>query len=873
MPTFFVNTDDARISNAFLATLGAAPGSTYLAQIKAFGLVNSVNAMIAATGKTTAADLATTITGNLGLTGAAATAGQAYLTSVTLAGASSTWAANLISTLDLFTTLQNDATYGTAASAYVARINSAVAYSAVATNNSTDLGTLAAAAGSAGSAGAGSSLTLGTGIDNISGSSGNDTISGVFSAASGAGTLGSSDTISGGAGTDTLSIRVVEATDDSTVVPSISGIEIVTIDNDATADSLSLNLTGVSGVTNVNSSGSSAGSITEITDLAATVTVGMTNAKGTFTLDFVSTVHNTSADAITVNLNGAGDAATGGTAAKLVLDATGSTTATAANDTLETITISSSTAASRLDLIAGTSLKTLNVSGDAKVTLTDTDDNFTAVTTVSGATLTGALDIDLSGNTKNVTLTTGTGDDRVKLGAVDTGLTGDDSLNLGTGTDIAAVSDSSFTAAQIATIKSRLTTAETLELYSNLASASYSFSSISIINNLRFSGTNVGTAGSSGATGAANDGTNGGVTIALSGIESGDSITVAANTTGGAGGAAGTAGSAGHGEAAISFTPAIDGGADSFTVNLTGGVTITGGAGGSGFTGSTAGNGAAGISASSFEVLNIVSTGTSANAIAGGVAGSGDMTAGTTGASIVINTNGTINVSGTRDVNIGTISGTNATVDGSSFTGKLTATGEAGNNSMKGGSAVDTLDGGAGIDTLTGNGGADIFNFKLGSGATTNSQSTFMSGATGVESTGSAGTALSVDSITDYTKGSDLISITDSSGAAVTLASTGVVAFTGVASGTAAISSTGVATFNSADDTLLERVIAVADAIKEATGGTSAGDFAYFEFDGNSYVFVSDGTNQLTGGDVLIKLTGVTGLTSVAYSSGDIILS
>jgi len=38
MPTFFVNTDDARISNAFLATLGAAPGSTYLAQIKAFGL-------------------------------------------------------------------------------------------------------------------------------------------------------------------------------------------------------------------------------------------------------------------------------------------------------------------------------------------------------------------------------------------------------------------------------------------------------------------------------------------------------------------------------------------------------------------------------------------------------------------------------------------------------------------------------------------------------------------------------------------------------------------------------------------------------------------------------------------------------------------
>jgi len=185
MPTFFLNTDSFKASNAFVATLNAAPGATYLAQINAVGLSTAANAMLDAMAATTAAGKATAIAANLGLTGAAATSAESYLTSVTFTGAASTWGAKLLAALDLFTTLQNDATYGTAATAYVARVNSAVQYSSVATNNSTDLSTLALAIGSAGSTGSGSTFTLTTGSDSFNGSGNNDSISGLIDDASG----------------------------------------------------------------------------------------------------------------------------------------------------------------------------------------------------------------------------------------------------------------------------------------------------------------------------------------------------------------------------------------------------------------------------------------------------------------------------------------------------------------------------------------------------------------------------------------------------------------------------------------------------------------------------------------------------------------
>jgi len=186
------------------------------------------------------------------------------------------------------------------------------------------------------------------------------------------------------------------------------------------------------------------------------------------------------------------------------------------------------------------------------------------------------------------------------------------------------------------------------------------------------------------------------------------------------------------------------------------------------------------------------------------------------------------------------------------------------------------LDGGAGVDTLTGNGGADIFNFRLGSG-TTDSHSNAINQAGAATATADVtGQTASTDSIVDYTKGTDLISITSVASALnvvsdVSLSAALITAKTAATAGSASISSAGIAGFASADDTLIERYLAVANGIE--ANGSSAGEFAIFEFSGSTYVFVSDASAGLTDGDLVIKLTGVTGVTSVSYSGGDMILS
>lgn len=229
MPTFFINSDSFKASNAFVATLGAAPGSTYLAQILSAGLPAAANAMLSAMSATTATARGDAIAANLGLTGTAATTASNYLATVSFAGAASTHGAGLLAALDLFTTLQNDATFGTAATAYVARVNTALAYSSVAANNSTDLTTLAAAIGSAGSSGAGSTFTLTTGVDSFPGTNGNDTFNATNS------TLNAFDSITGGAGTDTLNYAD-GSTANFALPPSVtySGIETVNVSRLAT---------------------------------------------------------------------------------------------------------------------------------------------------------------------------------------------------------------------------------------------------------------------------------------------------------------------------------------------------------------------------------------------------------------------------------------------------------------------------------------------------------------------------------------------------------------------------------------------------------------------------------------------------------------
>lgn len=690
MPTFFVNTDDARISNAFLATLGAAPGSTYLAQIKAFGLVNSVNAMIAATGKTTAADLATTITGNLGLTGAAATAGQAYLTSVTLAGASSTWAANLISTLDLFTTLQNDATYGTAASAYVARINSAVAYSAVAANNSTDLTTLAAAVGSAGSTGAGSTFTLTANADgpgaiapavNTAGTSGNDTYTAVDT------TLTSADTLDGKGGTDTLNVRAAAA---ATPIPVLTSIENINITNVSGA-AFVLDFVSSTDTSVVASKDQTAASTTRGINMISTATARLDNADGTTEFNWLGAAGRTgTADAASIQIaNGSGSAATAA-----VFRIT-TTTAGAADATFENLNIATSGAASNVTLAEGVaSYRVLTVTGDAAVGATaiagltqgyglslsataadaaNTAGNLRTIT-ASGMTGTGGLNVNASSSTQTTVAFTGSGqNDRVVISGAVANAANTLALNGGAGTnDILAIStNTDFTAAGAATLVATINAASGFEALEATAAAVtvVNADSFTSINNFIFSGAQTGG-------------------HAVSNIRTGDTLTYTVDST--------RAGDT------MTLSGAVAG--QTLGLTLTGGVDVSA---------SGAGNNAFTIN-SGITTVNLVSSNVQGLDTAGAV---NTITAATTVAAIDNVSATSFVVTGAAGLTIGAVAGLAApvgfsqavSVNASALTGVLRVAGSTGADAIQGGTGADIIYGLGGNDEITGNAGADQF--------------------------------------------------------------------------------------------------------------------------------------------------------------------
>lgn len=185
------------------------------------------------------------------------------------------------------------------------------------------------------------------------------------------------------------------------------------------------------------------------------------------------------------------------------------------------------------------------------------------------------------------------------------------------------------------------------------------------------------------------------------------------------------------------------------------------------------------------------------------------------------------------------------TVTGGSGTNTIVATGFA--DIITGGARADTITAGAGADKITGGAGADTFVFAA-------------------SSSGGVPSATVFDEITDFAKASDII---DFGAQALSLSTT---AASTAAVGTAAINAEGLATFNAADDTLAEKIAAVNAGLLAGTEAT--GQVAIFEHDGSSYLYVyDDGADTVDAADVLIKLTGVTGLTDSTISGGDLTIA
>jgi len=705
---------------------------------------------------------------------------------------------------------------------------------------------------------------LTTGIDALTGTTGNDTFVGSFDGAATA-TSNLGDAIDGGAGVDTVRITSNAA---NTVVPSLTNVENLHIIDTAHE---TRNVSGIAGLTGIELENGTAVAAAAAADIVITVAAGQT-----VTIDSVTDIGDTAADV--ANQEGIDIASAAGvTSVSLVLDGVGAQTALAATNDLDlditgtgvtTLNVAA-TGVNNVSLAnAGAAITTLNVSGAGSLTVQGT--TATTITTFDASTNSGGVTVDLSASAganqaitggsgndtltvdlaRNITLNAGAGNDVVVLanptvGNLSSTAGAADSINGGEGTDtlsltaagaVALAGDAAADRAVITGFE-RLRV-DAIDADTNAAGTTGFNMSIAQfgLNYLQLNGTVT----DSNATTPQ--------TATMSGFTSG--ATVEFRDAAAVNAAAALAQVAFN----VGMTGATGAGTSNDTLNLVLNANLVDQA-------AAANSLAINVGVEGINKLN-VSTADRDNTDAPTGRDDG-YTLTLTNASNV----DTITVTGDRELSFtsGTATNALATLNGSAMTGDLivdlsgftgtqgvVVNGGAGTNTFTGttladvftgGARADTITAGNGADTLTGGAGADIFIFGAGSSGGTPSSTVF-------------------DTITDFAKASDIIR-----GAQTFTVETSATASVGVAS----INAEGIATFNAADDTLAEMIVAVNAGINAGT--ESAGDFAIFQLGSDSYVFIHDGVTALGANDVLIKLTGVTGLTDSTISATDLTIA
>lgn len=297
------------------------------------------------------------------------------------------------------------------------------------------------AAADTASATSGTTFTLTTGIDagtSFTGTTGNDTFVGAVRKDTGAAavnTLNAADSMVGGSGTDTLQIA---ATGTDVAGQTVSGfatsaVEKVSVQN-ASAGTLTLDMSGAASLaTLVDTSSSAAVVATALQNIVDTEVTSVNGAN--LTMQYANSVVSGTADSAKITLNGA---ATTGNVTVTVQDVA----TTGGVETLSVVTSGAASGSSTTGVtLTDPTLKTLNVSGDKAAYLTTnlsgaTATSSTTVGTVNASTMTGNLDINLTGaGGQYISVTGGKGDDTLRVATLSTNST----IAGGDGTDTLAV--------------------------------------------------------------------------------------------------------------------------------------------------------------------------------------------------------------------------------------------------------------------------------------------------------------------------------------------------------------------------------------------------------------------------------------------------
>ncbi|MES2262013.1 MAG: hypothetical protein V4724_26125 [Pseudomonadota bacterium] len=292
------------------------------------------------------------------------------------------------------------------------------------------------------------SLALTTGVDNIVGTSGNDTIDGSRLVLSGQNvdTLGSADKIDGGAGTDTLFVQNITA--NSAISPNtFTNVEVVQIENMA-AGTYTLNLANGDSATKTVKVGNTTGGTVTVNNIQTALTnLDLDNITQAVTVASSATAIAGTTDSLAISLN----------------SVTGAAGVSAAG--YETVTITSNgTVANAPGRLTDSSLTTLNIAGSQNVTLTLDDGAGTnpasLLTAVNASTATGRVTITLDAHmAQAVAVTGGTGNDTINMNGT-YGTT--DVINGGAGTDTLTLTNAEAIAAT--TVQTNVSNVEGISL-------------------------------------------------------------------------------------------------------------------------------------------------------------------------------------------------------------------------------------------------------------------------------------------------------------------------------------------------------------------------------------------------------------------------
>jgi len=541
----------------------------------------------------------------------------------------------------------------------------------------------------------GSTFTLTTGVDNLSGTSNNDTFNGVIANVAAANTTGTTfsagDAVNGGAGTDTLSISITGGFAGTNAAVTLTGIEKVMVSNvNTTTQSISLALAD-SSLTTVGHSSSNTGSVTTFTGLNKIVASELSNGDAGITLTYNATVIAGAADTASLTLSNQ----TGGT-----FTSTG----------IETLNIASNTSANTVTLAAGQT--TVNVSGAARLTLGQLD---ASITTLNASTNTGGLVATLS-TTATAVITGSSAADTITAG---TNMSGAGAVNAGDGVDTLVSTADALIAA--AADGARFTNFETLSI---LAATDGAGATTRTQNMSQIAGITTVNVTSTRANGNAGDTTHGVTLSNLSATMNTLNITGQSNSD---------VTATDDFDVTVTATRAINTSADAITVNL-GTSTATVGTTATATGTAAAGGNTLALSLANEESITLNSLGgtTGTNFLAGITNGAATSVTATgardlsfasmsstvvttinagamTGAFIMGTNAGTVASTITGGTGADTLTGGSAADNISGGAGNDSISGAAGNDTITGGDGLDTIVGGAGIDNLNGGAGNDTF--------------------------------------------------------------------------------------------------------------------------------------------------------------------